>query len=237
MRSAPRSTTILVIPVILAATLFAAGCGSDSSSETKPRANEPKQPDTRELVRQDFSDATSTEWILGDSGKLVDDALVLRAGPGEVAHSGAIKDIEVDDVHVTVSGSSDDIKDDDATWGVLCRWVFDADGDSKDYYSFTVAPNGYAAIGTSDDILWQAREPIEQLNSGRDVANEVRAECIDDKLSLFVNDELVKSVTDDTIARGDVGLVLENYAKKGTFTAQLDDFVAVQVLDSGNDSK
>lgn len=234
MRPALRSTTL---PVIVTAILLAAGCGSDSSSVATPDAKPPKQPESRELVRQDFSDAKPTEWIVGERGKLVDEALVLRAGPREVARSSAVKDIEVDDVHVSVSGSSTDITDDDATWGVLCRWVFDAKGASKDYYSFTVAPNGYAAIGTSDDILWQAREPIEQLSSGRDVANEVRAECIGDRLSLYVNDEHVKTVTDDTIARGDVGLVLENYAKKGTFTARFDDFVAAQVLSSGDDSK
>jgi hypothetical protein len=223
---------MLAIIVVLGAALIAGGCGSGSSDDSKQAKSKPKAepPKTLKLVEQGFDEAKPADWIIGDRGRIVDDAIELRAGPGEVARSGSVKDLEVDDVQVSVTGSSDDIKADDAAYGVVCRWIFDGQGDSKDYYSFTVAPNGYAAIGTSDDILWQADKPVKAINTGHGVANEIRAECIGDKLSLYVNDDLVKTVTSDKIPRGDVGLVFENYAKKGTYTAVLDDFLAEQVL-------
>lgn len=227
MRLAPCPT---LVATIVACSLAMAGCGSDRGTDADAQRPSPKEPKVTTLLEQDFDAARPTGWIAGDRGRFAGKALVLRAKPGEVARSGATQDLDLEDVHVSVTGLSADIVGDDGTFGVVCRWVFDDKGTSRDYYSFTIAPNGYAAIGTSRDILWQTtKEPVDAIDQGTGARNELRAECIGDRLSLYVNDELVKTVIDDSIARGDVGVVLENYGKRRTITAKLDDFAVAQV--------
>jgi hypothetical protein len=227
MRLAP-GTMLAAVALALAA----AGCsaGASKDDDAAEPAKRPK-PETTVLVEQDFGAARPDGWIVGDRGRIAHGALVLRAGPGEVARSSSAKDVTIADAHVSVTGSSRTIKADNATFGVLCRWVFDGQGRSKDYYSFTIAPNGYAAIGTSQEILWQTRkDPAPAINRGSGAKNDIRAECIGDRLSLYVNDELVKTVTVDRIAGGDAGVLLENYAKRGAqVTATFDDFTLAQV--------
>lgn len=230
----PRSdpAPALVGLVLALAALLVAGCGGNTrrAGEDPSKQTATHGPTTEVLVEHDFTDPTSDVWIQAPGGAIRRGQLVLSARPDEVARSGAQRSLQVADVHVEAKVASDDIRGDDATFGVLCRWTFDAKGRSRDYYAFTVSPNGYAAIGTSRDFLWQAPEPVAHVKRGRGVVNELRAECVGDRLSLYVNRKLVQSVTDKLLASGDVGVTLENYGTRRRATARFDDFRAAQVL-------
>jgi hypothetical protein len=101
-----------------------------------------------------------------------------------------------------------------------------------DYYAFTISPNGYAAIGTTHEFLWQTARPISAIKQGSDAVNTIRAECAGDRLTLFVNDEEVKSLTDTRLTTGDIGVTLENYDARRTVTARFDD-VRVKTVPNG----
>jgi hypothetical protein len=213
------------LPLLLAPLLLVAGGCNDKPLPTR----EPK-PKTATLISQDFDNPKTDEWIKAAGGTIKGGELVMTAGPGEVARSGAAKDRIREDVHVSVQAFSDDIVGDDATYGVLCRWTFDAQNQTRDYYAFTIAPNGFAAIGTSRNFLWQSIQPIKAIRQGRGEVNEIRAECVGPRLSLYVNDELVKTVQNRKLPSGDVGVTLENYGTRRRATARFDDFLAEQVL-------
>jgi hypothetical protein len=106
-------------------------------------------------------------------------------------------------------------------YGVMCRY-----GDGSFYY-FAISADGYAAIMLVDANADAAQtfavlapesgmmEPNEAIHTGYAV-NHLRAECIDDRLTLEVNGESVLSVTDDTLtAPGGVGVVAGTFDTGG----------------------
>lgn len=92
-------------------------------------------------------------------------------------------------------------------FGIICRLQ-----DNKNFYYFTISSDGYAAIFkvseggyeviSSDTKKWY---PVSSVHQG-DATNNIRADCIGDSLTLYVNG--VKSVTgaDSTFTNGTVGL-------------------------------
>lgn len=115
--------------------------------------------------------------------------------------------IQFDDMSVEVdvhldSGSQD------SHFGVLCRHV-----DVDNFYYFAISADGYYAIFRRTDggdlqVLTgngSGMAPSPAIRTGEQT-NHVRAVCQGDKLSLYVNGELLETVPDDTHAQGDVGL-------------------------------
>ncbi len=111
-------------------------------------------------------------------------------------------DVSVEvDVHLT-SGSQD------SHFGVLCRHV-----DVDNFYYFAVSADGYYAIFRRTDggdlkVLTgdgSGMVPSPAIRMGGQT-NRVLAVCQGDELGLYVNGELLESVTDDTHTQGDVGL-------------------------------
>jgi hypothetical protein len=95
----------------------------------------------------------------------------------------------------------------DGHYGVLCRYQ-DADG----FYYFAVSADGYYAIfrraeGDMEILTGDGSGMLSSphIKTGYQV-NRVLAVCDGDNLSLYVNDQWLATVTDDTYARGDVGI-------------------------------
>jgi hypothetical protein len=88
-------------------------------------------------------------------------------------------------------------------FGVMCRASVNGDG-----YYFMINANGLftIAMGDGDYVLplvdWQESDAIRSEID----RNVIRASCIGDELQMFVNNELVAEVTDDTFASGFAGL-------------------------------
>jgi hypothetical protein len=108
--------------------------------------------------------------------------------------------VEVD-AHLA-AGSSD------GHFGALCRYV-----DTGDFYYFAISADGYYAIfrrqsgGGLDVLTGDGSGMIFSPAIGREgQINRIRAVCQGNELSLYVNDELLDTVTDDAHSRGDVGV-------------------------------
>ena len=114
---------------------------------------------------------------------------------------------QFDDASVEVdaylaSGSQDN------HFGVLCRHM-----DVDNFYYFAISADGYYAIfrraGSGDlDILTGDGSGMISSSAIRmgERTNHVAAVCSGDELSLYVNGELLETVTDDTHTRGNVGI-------------------------------
>lgn len=229
----PRPTArLLSLALVVAVALLASACGGDddSSSTDSPRSTPKpaKSASGKVLLTEAFEDPKADTWAIGKSSTIADGLLHLTALRRSVNVSGAKADIDVADVSVEADMSTDMEAGDDATYGVMCRWQFDAKGNSKNYYAFSIAPNGYASISTVTGFLWQAADAVDAVKGGTDSINRVRGDCIGDELTLYVNGIKVKTLTDDTIATGDVGVILENYSLPAS-NVDVDDVKVIEV--------
>lgn len=104
--------------------------------------------------------------------------------------------LEVQAVPLTIYGSNG--------FGVMCR------ANEGNGYFFMITGNGYFAIFRGTDnaleplVDWQQSRAIQSgLNN-----NVIRAECIDDNLSLYANNQLLASVNDSTFTEGFAGMAV-----------------------------
>jgi hypothetical protein len=108
--------------------------------------------------------------------------------------------------------------------GLICRYQ------GGDYYFFIISNDGYYVIGKFIGGMtlllgqseMQASEAIQQDNM-----NHLRADCIGDKLSFYVNFTEVASATDTDFPSGDVGVVAGSFAEPGV-DVLFDNFVVIQ---------
>ncbi len=89
--------------------------------------------------------------------------------------------------------------------GVICRYQ-----DAENWYALVFDGYGYAAIrkrttgqAVQDIVEWQEASGIQTDSS----PNQLRAECIGDRLALYVNGSLVIETTDSDFSTGDIGLI------------------------------
>lgn len=105
--------------------------------------------------------------------------------------------------------------EDNNRFGLLCR----ANTESS-FYVFMISSDGYYGIGkikgSSYELIgMDSLLPSEAINTGT-ATNRVRADCVGDRLSLWVNDVLLQEVQDDEFTSGDVGLIAGTYGAVGT---------------------
>ncbi len=140
------------------------------------------------------------------------------------AHPG----VQFDDVSVEmdvypVPGSQD------SHFGAICRYV-----DADNFYYFGISADGYYAIfrradGGDLEVLTgdgSGMSPSSAIRTGEQT-NHVLAVCQGDKLSLYINGELVETVTDDTYTQGDVGLGAGS-GREGDVRIQFDNFIVTR---------
>jgi hypothetical protein len=113
---------------------------------------------------------------------------------------------------------------DENRMGVICLYQ------GGDYYFFVISNDGYYAIGKFIGGLtlllgqseMQASEAIQAGNM-----NHMRADCIGDRLTFYINFTEVASATDTDFPRGDVGLVAGSFTESGV-DVLFDNFVVLQ---------
>lgn len=111
---------------------------------------------------------------------------------------------------------------DDNDFGIICRYQ-----DTDNYYYFIISSDGYYGIGKVVDgeynlIGMDSMPPSEAINQGADT-NHLRADCIGNTLTLYVNGEELDSKEDNEFTSGDVGLLAGTYTESGT-DIHFDDF-------------
>ncbi len=105
-------------------------------------------------------------------------------------------------------------------YGLMCRYM-----DADNYYSLTIANDGYVEIlkyvGGEAELLYGEM----QLAAFDADLNHLTASCIGETLSLSVNGEFVVSVEDSSLDSGDVGMIVGTYDKPPV-TVRFDNFIA-----------
>lgn len=103
-------------------------------------------------------------------------------------------------------------------FGILCR--YSGTGGSANFYEFLISSDGYAGIVLVTESSQQVisndgqLQPFDAIRQGNDT-NHIRVECFGSLLTLYVNGDLFTSVTDGTLASGDVGLLASTYEEAG----------------------
>lgn len=101
----------------------------------------------------------------------------------------------------------------DNDMGVLCR--YSKKNDTYNFYYFLITNDGYIGIAKMKDSVTQMLSSEKMVQSDavkKTSTNHIRADCIGNQLSLYVNGQQVATATDADFTGGDVGLIA------GTFT-------------------
>ena len=124
---------------------------------------------------------------------------------------------DVDAVKVTGPGNN--------LFGLVCRW-----SDQNNYYAFQVSSDGYYGIlrvqnGERKVISDNSLQTTNLIRYGEKI-NHLRADCVGNTLSLYVNWNKVAEVNDDTFTAGDVGLIASSLGEAGT-DVRFDNFIVL----------
>jgi hypothetical protein len=109
--------------------------------------------------------------------------------------------------------------------GLICRFT------GTDYYFFMITSDGYYGIGIFSGekavLLGQSEmQANSNIKTGLAV-NHLRADCVGNMLTMYVNGFQVASVQDATLKTGDVGLLAGTFAQPGVDIV-FDNFVALK---------
>jgi hypothetical protein len=98
--------------------------------------------------------------------------------------------------------------------GLICRLK-----DEKNYYFFTISADGYFGIGKMKDgiaslLTGKDMQPDDSILPGNQI-NLIRADCIGNILTLYVNNTQVATVKDSDFSAGDIGLLAGSFDEVG----------------------
>jgi hypothetical protein len=106
-------------------------------------------------------------------------------------------------------------------FGLVCRH-----SGGGEFYAFVIGSDGFYGIGKKGSGVFSFLKQgglSPDANLSGDEPNRVRADCIGNTLSLFVNGIKISEVQDKDYLKGDVGMVVGSRSK-GTVTALFDNF-------------
>ena len=98
--------------------------------------------------------------------------------------------------------------------GIVCRLVND-----QNFYFFSISADGYFGIGKMKDgntnlISNSEMQKQNAILTGNQI-NILRADCVGDKLTMYINNVLVSSVKDTDFSSGDVGIIAGSSEQPG----------------------
>jgi hypothetical protein len=108
--------------------------------------------------------------------------------------------------------------------GLMCRYQ------NGNYYFFVISNDGYYAIGKfingQSVLLGQsAMQASPAIQPG--TMHHLRADCIGDSLTFYINFNLIAGAQDAELANGDVGLIAGSFSEPGV-DVMFDHFVVMQ---------
>ncbi|MGH8246847.1 MAG: hypothetical protein ACREUU_10490, partial [Gammaproteobacteria bacterium] len=109
--------------------------------------------------------------------------------------------------------------------GLLCRYT------GLDYYFFMITHDGFYALGIFTGgqavLLGQSEmQASSAIHTGVNI-NHLRADCVGDTLTFYVNGQELASAQDGTLTQGDVGLMTGTFGRPGVDMI-FDNFVVIQ---------
>ena len=100
--------------------------------------------------------------------------------------------------------------------------LFRIDGRTDSFYAFQVSGDGYVWIAHCADGCAEERALVQggwfestAVNQGLNATNRLRVRAEGNSFIFYVNDQEVGQATDNSIARGDIGLVVETLGEGG----------------------
>jgi len=210
--------TAVIIPLMmtmLACSLFG---GEDSSP------SDPVSLPSDVLFQDDFSDPSSgwdqvneddgsTDYVNGVYRIYVDEANYdIWANPG-LNFTDTVIEVEA----TKIGGPEDN------DFGVICRYQ-----DLDSFYFFIISSDGFYGVakvinGEQELIGMENMEESDVINQGS-ASNIIRADCVGNQLSLYINGEKVADASDSQYPSGDVGLIAGTFDISGT-DVHFDNFV------------
>jgi hypothetical protein len=166
------------------------------------------------LLEDDFDDPTSSELTEEASDtatySFVDGAYAISVKEPKYivwsSYNGSHGDIDI-----VVDTTFDDGPLESAA-GVLFRYQ-----DEDNFYYYRISADGSYSL-----ILYQAGERQVLIDwteapeiRGRRQANHLRVETVGDRIRMFVNDQLLAEVSDDTFAKGEIALAVSTFEEGG----------------------
>lgn len=214
---------LLIVLAVLS--LAALACSLTDQTPSVPSSGAPQATSgPTVLFQDDFSrnssgwdrysdDSASTDYFEDTYRIKVDDSnWYAWANPGKT----------FTDVRVEVDAWKASGPDGDAA--IICRYK-----DEQNFYLLNITTDGYYGISkivAGEDTLIGSDmlEFSSLIKTGAGEVNHLRADCIGNRLSLYVNGDILAEVTDSDLTSGDVGLASGTYDDPGT-EMRFDNFV------------
>jgi hypothetical protein len=139
----------------------------------------------------------------------------------------SIRDYQYKDIQVEVDASRLDGPE-DGYYGVVCRLT----DDGEDYYALVIGDNGFYGIlrmfeGESE-FLQTGVDDEDIIRRGQGQVNHVTGVCTGSQLLLIANGQQLLALRDESLATGDVGLVVGNTLSGTGIDVLFDNFALVQ---------
>lgn len=200
-----------LVPILL---LFAASLACSFSLGGNASADEPPEGDSTALFADDFS-STNSGWdrSSGDTGTtdyLEDEYQILVNETDYYLWANPNKTFTDTRIEVDLRA----VEDKGGDMGVICRYSDEQNFyfvriTSDGYYGISKMVNGQESLLGNDQLI-----PSDKIRTGT-ATNHLRVDCVGDRLSLYVNGEIVADVTDTDLTSGDVGLIAGTFEQPG----------------------
>ncbi len=209
-------STYRVLAVLAVLSLAALACSLTSSKSDRNAASADATAGPSLLFQDDFSrtgsgwdrssDESSTTDYIEDTYQIMiaETNWYAWANPGKT----------LGDVSVEVDAWKASGPDGDAA--IICRYV-----DESNFYILSITTDGYYGIikykDGEDTLLGSdSLQDSSVIKTDAGAINHLRADCVGDHLTLYVNGELLAEVTDADFSSGDIGLASGTYDEGGT---------------------
>ena len=213
-----------LLPSLLFLLTFLASACTPTSTPVLPALNPPAQ--SGDILYQEEFEDRSTGWarIANDSGIMDYDGggyrILVRQPKLNVwsTSENNFGDVRVEADVIRLNGPEEN------RMGLICRYQ------SGNYYFFVISNDGFYVIGKFIGgltlLLGQSEmQASEIIQPG--TMNHLRADCIGEKLTFYINFTEVASATDTDFPTGDVGVVAGAFSEPGV-DVLFDHFVVIQ---------
>jgi hypothetical protein len=123
------------------------------------------------------------------------------------------------DVSIEVDSTYKDGPKGSSYYGIICR--YEKTTTDARYYAFLMGPDGLVGIGKYEDgetsmLSGQGLQTSPAVKTEYDSINRIRADCLGNSLTLYINGQKVASAKDASFPAGGVGLMAGTFDQAGT---------------------
>ncbi len=120
---------------------------------------------------------------------------------------------DFDDIYLAVDARQVDGVTGDGSMSLMCRA-----SDADNMYAFDISNDGWFAIWKLEDNDWSSLVEWTQAAAIKqgDAWNKIQVACVGNDLSLWVNDQFLISIEDDTFSSGDAGFAAGSFEESNT---------------------